>query len=168
MNSIDTTIPVSEVNVNGTEITLQPHGYNELLTRIEQLESKVPTVDVIYDMRSEDETINHGFTSGIVGGKYLTFDFSPYKKVRVFVTMMNCDCQREIVLQNRNKYDFSFHAQSSSPQMMLYTRAQIPAALNRIALAAYSVWKFNSETGLTLEYDSSSEDFYIYRIEGIK
>ena len=153
---IDTTIPVSEVNVDGTTLTLKSSGANQTI------------VDVVYDKNSTDAGINLGYPDGITGNKQVVMDLTRYTKVRIYVSMWNMECQQEIVLANRNKYDVSFFAMHTSGKMFHITKATIPVKLDRIIFHGYGDWNYSSTTD-TFEITSgnSVENVFIYRIEGI-
>lgn len=153
MSNIDTTIPVSEANVDGENLILQAPQ----------------TVDVLYDMRSEDESINLGYPNGVVGYTNLDIDFTPYSRVRIFASLNNCDCQREIDIVNRYRYDVAMHGFANDRKTFILLRVQVPQTLTKFQVVGYSIWTWSdTDATVTVTHDKTSEDIFVYRIEGIK
>ena len=127
------------------------------------------SVDVLYDMRSEDPEINKGYTEGIISGEIVTMDFTPYKKVRFFASLIAKDCQKEVDIINRNYYDTTLMAADSTTKKVSYLRAIIPKAKNKLQVQVYGVWTFsNTDNTLTVDYGTGKTNIFIFRVEGIR
>ena len=151
--------------LNSTASTLQA----EIEVLKAQMDSiKVPKTVVIYDKNSTDEAVNLGYPDGIVGYKNVSIDFTPYTRVRIYATIYNCDVQKEVILANRNKNDISFYAQSASPKVFFNFKVLIPFTLTRFQTAGYGKWTWSATEGvLSVESGTTTENVYVYRIEGI-
>lgn len=126
---------------------------------------------VIYDMDSEDENVNRGFTSGMKGGDYLQMDFSQYKKIRIYARLYTSDCVKEIPVKNRKAAQTAMVVTGSNPIIIssLNILFTIEPLLNRLQVGAYGKYTFSSAEGtFTLESGASNDNFYVYRIEGIR
>jgi chaperonin cofactor prefoldin len=155
---------ITTIEENNSSITDSINALNDKVGNSQGL-----TIDVIYDMRSDDSTINQGYTTGIIGGSSLNFDFSNYRAINVYATLNSNDCQKIITLTNRNKYDFTFVGASSTLKIYNFMRAQIPSTLNRLIVGSYASITYNSTTSaLSVDYGTKSTSFFVYRIEGIK
>ena len=144
-----------------TDATLQP--VNEFL------EAQPQTV-VIYDMDSEDENVNRGFTSGMKGGDYIDQDYSQYRKVIIYARLYNANCVQEVPVYNRKYTDVTLTAAASSPIIFCFLKVMLSTEplLNKLQIGAYGRYNFSSGTGsLTLDTGISNSAFYVYRIEGI-
>lgn len=127
-----------------------------------------PKTVVVYDKNSEDEAINLGYPDGIVGYSNISIDLSAYSRLRIYATLYNMDCQREIVLANRNKNDVTFFAMFTSGRVFMFFKAQVPPTLARFQTAGYGRWTWDPTTStLSVEEGKSVANVYIYRIEGI-
>ena len=146
---------------------------SSLTSEIEELKSKMANVKstrtvVVYDKNSTDESVNFGYPSGITGNKQVLMDLTPYTKVRVYVSLYSMECQQEIVLANRNKYDITFFAMHTTGKYFHITKATIPVKQDRIMFHGYGNWNYSATTD-TFEITSGNtiDNVFIYRIEGI-
>lgn len=145
-----------------TDATLQP--VNEFL-------EVQPQTVVIYNMDSEDENVNRGFTSGMKGTNYIQLDFSQYKSIRIYARVYSSNCVQEIPVKNRKLTDITFFGAGSNPIILSILKVlfTIEPSLNRLQIGAYAKYTFSSATGtFTLESGASNDNFYVYRIEGIR
>lgn len=129
------------------------------------------TVETLYDMDSDDSTINHGWTSGMKGGNYLDTDYSQYRKVRIYARLYNANCVQEVSVKNRKYADITLNAASPTPTVLSFLKLQMSLEpyLNRLQVMAYARYAFSTSSGtFTLDFGLTSETFYVYRIEGIK
>ncbi len=158
-----------------TSISSLNTKYNTLSATVESLKNNSGggggvVTDVIYDMRSTNASINRGFTSGIVGNKYFSFDFSPYKKIRVYASLSTCDCQTEISVAERYKQDFCLFAMNSTYTAFHFMKVMLASPTpNRFTAAGYASITITKSSGaVALENASSKTNMFVYRIEGIK
>lgn len=125
---------------------------------------------LIYDMDSEDENVNRGFTSGMKGTNYIQLDFSQYKSIRIYARLYTSNCVQEIPVKNRKVAQTAMVVTGSNPIIIssLNILFTIEPLLNSLQVGAYGKYTFSSETGtFTLESGASNDNFYVYRIEGI-
>lgn len=145
---------------------------DELKTQIEEMGTAGgggEVVDVIYDMRSEDPNVNLGFTAGMVGSKYITPDLTPYKKLRIFADLKGAEAMAEMDLINRENTNTSLIAIGTTAKILYYLRTFVLSTLARFQVSAYGVWTYSSSTStLAVEYGSTREDIFVFRIEGIR
>lgn len=173
LESSDTLQNTSIANVE-TATTANTQSIESLLAKVEEMQTKLnnvkaPVVDVLYDMRSDDASINLGYTSGLVGYTNLTMDFTPYSRVRIFGSLNQCDCQKEIDLVNRYRYDVELEGFANSRKTFTMFRVQIPATKTKFQAVGYSTWTWSDDTStVTVTHDKTSESIFVYRIEGIK
>lgn len=126
--------------------------------------------EVIYDMTSEDPAINYGFTSGILGGKYIRPDLAPYSKLRVFFTICKGDQEIEVDLVNRKNYRTGITcAYPSDPRIFLNVSFNITSTKNLFQVLKYTKWTYDTSVPeLRVEYETSNSDIYVYKIIGYK
>lgn len=132
---------------------------------------KTENSTVIYDMSSEDSSINLGFTTGMTGTKYISHDFSQYHTLRIYARVYASNCVQEVPVKNRKLTDITFFGAGSNPIILSILKVlfTIEPSLNRLQIGAYAKYTFSSATGtFTLESGSSNNYFYVYRVEGIK
>lgn len=125
---------------------------------------------LIYDMDSEDENVNRGFTSGMKGTNYIQLDFSQYKSIRIYARLYTSNCVQEIPVKNRKVAQTAMVVTGSNPIIIssLNILFTIEPLLNRLQVGAYGKYTFSSAEGtFTLESGASNDNFYVYRIEGI-
>ena len=152
---------------NNDNITKLKQEVEELKAKLDSMGSE--EVDVIYDMRSEDETINLGMTSGMVGYQTINVDLSQYKKIRLYAIVLNAEVQKEVDLVNRYKYDTTFVGASASALIYGIFKVVIPEAKTRIQTGMYSMWQYSIDNqAWTITAEKTHERVYLYRIEGIK
>ena len=126
--------------------------------------------DVLYDMRSDDAAINHGVTSGAVGGTTLMIDLTPYRYLRVFGYVNSYECQDFIKLTDRNRTDFTMMSIATNMKTLNFLKYVIPATMDRIQFSNFATYTYNSAklSFGSYELGKTNENFYAYRIEGIK
>ena len=126
--------------------------------------------DVLYDMRSDDAAINHGVTSGAVGGTTLMIDLTPYRYLRVFGYVNSYECQDFIKLTDRNRTDFTMMSIATNMKTLNFLKYAIPATMDRIQFSNFATYTYNSAklSFGSYELGKTNENFYAYRIEGIK
>ncbi len=159
----------NQITTLSNTITTNTSKINALEQQIENLSSE--TVDVLYDMYSEDSAINHNFTSGMKGGNYLQTDFSQYKKIRIYARLYNANAVQEFFVKNRKLADMTLIGVSATPTVLSFLKVQmnLEPYLNRFQVMAYAKYVFSTSSGtFTLDFGMTSNSFYVYRIEGIK
>lgn len=148
-----------------SDATLQPE--NEY---VESGQTGAGQTELIYDMDSTDASINHGFTTGMTGTKYINHDFSQYHTIRIYARLYTSNCVQEIPVKNRKVAQSAMIVTGSNPIIIssLNILFTIEPLLNRLQVGAYGKYTFSSATGtFTLDSGSSDDNFYVYRIEGI-
>lgn len=133
--------------------------------------AKLEDCNVIYDMSSTDSSLNHGFTSGMVGTNFINFDFSPYHTIRIYARLYSSNCVQEIRVYNRKLTDITLFAAGANPVVLCVMKIlfTIEPFLNRLQVGAYARYTYSSSSGtFTAATGTSDSNFFVYRIEGIK
>lgn len=164
------------VSTNSSSISTFSTSLSGLDTRVTTLESSGgsgsstgETIDVIFDMRSEDPAINRGFTSGATGGKTFRLNFNIYTSIRVFATLNDFDTQQVIKVAERKKTDTSLFAINTNFSEIYYLKYIFPPAATVFQVGKYGIYTYDTANNneLTITSGSVNTNFFIYRIEGI-
>ena len=147
-----------------------------LSTTLQSLEGQIASAkleqsEVIYDMYSTDSAINRGFTSGMGGTKFFTFDFSPYHTIRIYARLYSSNCVQEVRVHNRKLSDITLFAAGANPVVLCVMKIMfaVEPLLNRFQVGAYARYTYAAATGaFTGVTGTSDANFFVYRIEGIK
>ena len=118
-----------------------------------------------------DADVNRGFTSGMVGANFFTFDFSPYHTIRIYARLFSSNCIQEVRVRNRKIADITLFAAGPNPIILCVLKVlfAMEPALNRIQVGSYARYTYSASTGtFTSSTGASDSTFFIYRIEGIK
>lgn len=144
--------------------------------RLDSIETDIETnmnvgeeIDVIYDMRSENEDINRTWTSGATYGKMIRVDFTAYTAIRVFASINGCEVQKVIKVAERKKSDFSVNAINSNFNQVSYLRFSLALNGQAFQVGQYAIYSFDlNNNTFSVEKGSSKDTFFMYRLEGIK
>ena len=163
----------SSINNSISSINSSVSALSDSLSSLETDVNNLKTENctVIYDMSSEDSSINLGFTTGMTGTKYISHDFSQYHTIRIYARLYASNCVQEIPVKNRKVAQSAMIVTGSNPIIIssLNILFTIEPLLNRLQVGAYGKYTFSSATGtFILESGSSNTNFYVYRVEGIK
>lgn len=127
------------------------------------------TGELLYDMRSSDETINHGKTTGIQSKEKLTIDLSSYRYVKIF-TMFGTSTEDQLLIDIANKKGYIFSSIAWMNNYNLCTiKVRIPTNLSYVYFENFGLLTL-SDTPPTFSVGDTDlkSSFIIYRIEGIK
>ena len=140
---------------------------SSLQTEIEN--AKKENCEIIYDMYSEDASINYGFTSGAKGGSYFVLDFTKYHSVRIFARLQTANVVQEVKILDRKLGDVTLTGAGGSPSSLYILKIILGIAplYNRLQVGYYGKYTFSTNGTFTLETGASNDYFYIYRLEGI-
>lgn len=165
-NTGDIFIVATHVKENMGKISTLTTAVEELKTKLKNIEE----YDLLYDMDSTDENINHGFTSGIGGTKMLKFDMNSYKFVRVFALVNNQQGILDLYIDNRKKTDYNLiSANMFGTAITIYKISIVPS--NSAVQPGYTTIYTWSNTNSAFEQTYrkiSDEKAYIYRVEGFR
>ena len=166
----------SSVSGHSSSISTISSDVSSLTTRVTTLESNSggsgsgETIDVIYDMRSNDSTINRGYPNGMVGGKIIREDFSGYKAFRIYASINGCDVQKVIKLAERKETSFFISSMNALYNTINFQRFVLNLTLTAFQVSGYAIYAFDLNNGnaLTVSKGSMHSSFFMYRLEGIK
>lgn len=166
----------SSVSGNTTNISSLTTDLSGLTTRVTTLEnsggsgSGGENIDVIYDMRSNDATINRGYPNGMVGGKIIRMDFSIYRAFRIYASINGCDVQKVIKLAERKETSFFISSMNALYNTINFQRFVLNLTLTAFQVSGYAIYAFDLNNGnvLTVSKGSMHSSFFMYRLEGIK
>ena len=138
---------------------------------VEELESIAgkEKIDLIYDMRSEDATINRGYTSGATYGNTFRLDFSQYTSIRIYASINGCEVQKVIKVAGRKKSDLSVNAINSTFNSVNYLRFTFPVNNSAFQVGQYAIYSFDlNNNTFQVTKGTTNSLFFVYRLEGIK
>ena len=126
-------------------------------------------IDVIYDMRSNDENINRTWTTGATYGKMIRIDFTAYTSLRVYASINGCEVQKVIKVAERKKSDFCVLAINSTFSEICFLRFALSINGSAFQVGQYGIFTFDYNTNTFFgRKGSTNPDVYMYRLEGIK
>ena len=140
---------------------------SSLETTVDSMVSGSGAPVIVYDKDSTDASINLGYTNGIVVGRTIKVDLSPYSSARIFANFNNCDLQTEIRLNNREATDFCAFTYTSLFTNYYFTKFFITNAKDKFTANFFAEVVINSDGTVSQTIKYNDADFYIYRIEGI-
>ena len=160
-SSLQAQITLINASISTINSTIQ-----SILSRITAIEQGT-NFDLLYYSYSTDANINYGFTSGLLAGDYLTLDFSPYGRLKIFARLNTVPCQIDVKIKDTIKNEFVLFATPITYTGFYFLKCQLTTARNRLVVLRYSTFTFDSSTG-TFDFvqGTAHSNFYIYRIEG--
>lgn len=183
ISSLKTDVNSSVNTLNNKLISLENNN-TTTLNEIETLKAEINSIksqlgnvssgssldfDVLYDMRSEDPLINRGVTAGAVGGTTFNIDLLPYRYLRLFGYVNSYECQDFIKITDRNRTDFTMMSVSTNMKSLNFLKYAIPITLDKIQFSNYGCYTYSTQSfAFSYAYGKTNENYYVYRIEGIK
>lgn len=124
--------------------------------------------ELLFDMRSEDENINHGFTSGLHAKDRLTLNFSAYRFLKIYTLFMTT-VETQVIIDITNKKGSQFTATAwRGNDYLELIRIRIPATLKYVYFENYASICLDGISELITVGDTNTKNNYtIFRIEGI-
>ena len=142
----------------------------------------IQTTQTIYDYSSDDPAINLGYPNGISGTSgadgVVTIDLTPYKFLRVYVkyaqntnAIVLCDLTAPQTSGQSGGNIYKFNnltmGDSTPPNGSIYgCQIFIPFTLNTLQIK--NIGYYNSSLEWIDRVNSETNEYYIYRIEGVK
>ncbi len=124
-------------------------------------------IEVIYDMKSTDEAINKGFTTGIPTGNNVYWTDSEYDYIRIFATLNSLYSFIELPTANRPKNDFVMSSLSTNGKTVHYLKGILYYSQKRVAISRGFTYTFDTTTN-TIAFATDNPKYLITRIEGVK
>lgn len=161
---------------NGSSIAVLSSNLTSLTSRVSALENGggsggggSESINLIYDMRSNDSNINMGLTSGATCGTLFRLDYSVYKSIRLYCSINGCEVQKVIKVAERKKSDITVWAINSTFNQISYFRFVFPVNNTVLQVGQYCIYSydFNNGNQLSVSKGSVNTNFYVYRLEGI-
>lgn len=156
---------------NANNITTNTNDISALSNRVATLENKPSSsgggriCEVIYDMNSTDANINQGYTTGVTGGKGITWT-KEYSSLKVYAVLVNVGAYVEIPVYNKPKSDFSFLGTVVSGKTVYIWRAVLQDTNKKLIPNRGIEYVFNTDGTVTVSA-SIRTDFIITRVEGV-
>lgn len=186
-----TNLSNSITTINGQISTIQSNAEtttataNQALTLAQSVKETVDNLDtsggtgggtqapclngvLIYDMRSTDESINCGYTTGLQYHNKVMVDLTPYRYLKIFTVFSN-SYENQMLIDIKNKKGFLFTSVSWVTSTGLdFIRVRVPSTLNFVMLETYGEVLLDSiDLSLTIADPDKRASFIISRIEGI-
>ncbi len=142
---------------------------NDMSTKINELWNNCgERIVTIYDASSADPNVNWGFTAGMVGGNSLTYDFSPFKRLRIHASVNKYDVTSVVDLQHRKFSEIALHTCSVGVDKQFYLKVNILANKTRLIINQAGAYAINMVTfDMSFERCKGDANYYVYRIEGL-
>ena len=144
-----------------SDATLHPE--NEY---VESGQTGAGQTELIYDMDSTDASINHGFTSGMVGSNSFVFDYSQYKKLKVYGVAHNLYGYVELPL-NQPISDGTMLITDATGRTCYMIHLRATDAQNRFAVFYTIILSNNNGTAAWSTSYYQDTEIYISKVEGV-
>lgn len=158
----------ADISSNSTLIESSSKDISSLTSRVESLEKKPSggrTMEVVYDMTSEDADINQGFTEGVGGGKSIYWK-NDYDYLRFYSSLSNLSGILEVPVNNKRHSDVALQAIAANGKTLHFFKLMLNNPTKRISTSLGLTLTINSD-GTTTVKAALNPDYYIYRVEGI-
>ena len=118
-------------------------------------------------MFSEDESVNFGYTSGLMAGDSIALNTKPYNRLKIYARLNTIPAQIDVKINDTIKNEFVLSATPSTFTGFYFLKVQMTTVKTRFLVLKYSTFTFNSADG-TFDFvqGTAHPNFYIYRIEG--
>lgn len=124
---------------------------------------------VLYDMRSEDENVNKGYTTGIPTKTKVYFSaLSTYRFLKIYC-ILNGSYESQLIIDLQNRKGTSFTAIAwVSIYYLSFLRVKIPTSNEYISFDGFARFIFDGTTPIySMNPENITSHYYIFRIEGI-
>lgn len=123
--------------------------------------------DLLYSMFSEDESINFGYTSGLMAGDSIALNTKPYNRLKIYAWLNTIPAQIDVKINDTIKNEFVLSATPSTFTGFYFLKVQLTTVKTRFLVLKYSTFTYNTTDG-TFDFvqGTAHPNFYIYRIEG--
>lgn len=169
--------PQGSTSTDLTQLQTQVSSIEDALTnfstRITTLENKLvePTKTVIFDMASDDENLNYGFTNGMLPDQSITRnDLSSFKYFKFYIVSGESECVLKVDLPSAGAQPYNInHTFAQNSRGFLTVFIEFSADLSTITFTdmVYLLYAGNSGTPATIVwYDATlSSHGHIKKIE---
>lgn len=123
--------------------------------------------DLLYSMFSEDESVNFGYTSGLMAGDSIALNTKPYNRLKIYAWLNSIPAQIDVKINDTIKNEFVLSATPSTFTGFYFLKVQLTTVKTRFLVLKYSTFTYNTTDG-TFDFvqGTAHPNFYIYRIEG--
>ena len=169
--------PQGSTSTDLTQLQTQVSSIEDALTnfstRITTLENKLvePTKTVIFDMASDDENLNYGFTNGMLPEQSITRnDLSTFKYFKFYIVSGESECVLKVDLPSADAQPYSINhtfAQNSRGFLTVFIEFSTDLSTITFTDMVYLLYAGNSGTPATIVwYDTTlSSHGHIKKIE---
>ncbi len=169
--------PQGSTSTDLTQLQTQVSSIEDALTnfstRITTLENKLvePTKTVIFDMASDDENLNYGFTNGMLPDQSITRnDLSSFKYFKFYIVSGESECVLKVDLPSADTQPYSINhtfAQNSRGFLTVFIEFSTDLSTITFTDMVYLLYAGNSGTPATIVwYDTTlSSHGHIKKIE---